>query len=266
MQKLKLTTDQYVPIEVELAGIGSRLLAVLIDLIIITAYLFIMLFIFFVMLTTNVSLLDADSYDFWSFLLVFTIVLPFVLYTPLMEYFTKGQTVGKMALGIRVTKINGENAKFRDYFTRWLFRPYEAYLLVFSFHGLGVLLLIASFFFDTLIASISNKNQRIGDFMGNTVVVRQRPKRTYSVRDVLGIRNNKDYEPTYTGISIYTDEDMMLVKRVISRVEEYKNKSSRALVFDLAEKIASDLNLDEVPKKKLKFLKTVLNDYIVLTR
>lgn len=266
MQKLKLTTDQYVPIEVELAGIGSRLLAVFIDLIIIVTYLFIMTFLFFVVLTSGVQLFNFDSYDFWSFLLVFTIVLPFVLYTPLMEYFTKGQTVGKMALGIRVTKINGENAKFKDYFTRWLFRPYEAYLLLFSYGGLGVLLLIVSFFFDTLIASISNKNQRIGDFMGNTVVVRQRPKRIYTVRDVLSVRKNKEYEPTYVGISMYTDEDMMLVKRVISRVESYKNKASKAIAIELAEKIAADLNLDEVPKKKLKFLKTVLNDYIVLTR
>lgn len=266
MQKLKLTTDQYVPIEVELAGIGPRLLAVLIDLVIISAYLFIMVFLFFVSLMSNVNPLDTDSYDFWSFLLVFTIVLLFVLYTPLMEYFTKGQTVGKMALGIRVTKINGENAKFRDYFTRWLFRPYEAYLLIFSYHGLGVLLLIISFFFDTLIASISNKNQRMGDFMANTVVVRQRPKQIYSIRDVLGLRSNKEYQPTYTGVSMYTDEDMMLVKRVISRVESYKNKASRALTIELAEKISADLNLDETPKKKLKFLKTVLNDYIVLTR
>lgn len=266
MQKLKLTTDQYVPIEVELAGIGSRILAVLIDLVIISAYLFIMVFLFLVVFATSVNLLNTDTYDFWSFLLVFTIILPFVLYTPLMEHLTKGQTVGKMALGIRVTKLNGENAKFRDYFTRWLFRPYEAYLLLFSFQGLGVLLFIGSFFFDTLIASISNKNQRIGDFMGNTVVVRKRPKQTYTVRDVLTNQKNKEYVPTYSGISMYTDEDMMVVKRVISRVENYRNKASKAIAIELAEKITSDLNLDEVPQKKLKFLKTVLNDYIVLTR
>lgn len=266
MQKLKLTTDQYVPIEVELAGIGSRLLAVLVDLIVILAYLLIMSFVFLVVFTTSFNFFEASSYDFWSFLLVFTIILPFVLYTPLLEYFTKGQTVGKMALGIRVTKINGENAKFKDYFTRWLFRPYEVYILAFSFNGLGIILFIASFFFDTLIASISNKNQRIGDFMGNTVVVRQRPKQIYSVRDIISSRKSKDYQPTYMGISMYTDEDMMLVKRVISRVESYKNKASKALAIELADRIATDLNLEETPPKKLQFLKTVLKDYIVLTR
>lgn len=266
MQKLKLTTDQNVSIEVELAGIGSRLLAVLIDIMIIISFLYIMLFLLLAIFSTSFDFFNTESYDFWSFLLVFIIALPFVLYTPLMEFFTKGQTVGKMALGIRVTKINGENAKFRDYFTRWLFCPYEAYILLFSSNGIGILLFIASFFFDTLIASISNKNQRIGDFMANTVVVRKRPKQIYSVRDVLGTRINKDYQPTYIGISMYTDEDMMLVKRVIARVENYKNNASKALVIELTEKIALDLNLGEAPKKKLKFLRTVLNDYIVLTR
>jgi type III secretory pathway lipoprotein EscJ len=35
---------------------------------------------------------------------------------------------------------------------------------------------------------------------------------------------------------------------------------------DLAAKAAELLNLEEVPKKKLTFLKTLLQDYIVLTR
>lgn len=264
MQKLKLTTDQNVPIEVELAGIGQRLLAVLLDFIILMAYLLIMSLLILLIFATNFNIFTTQSYDFWTILFTVVVYLPFALYTPLVEYLTKGQTIGKMALGIRVTKINGENAKFKDYFTRWLFRPYEVYILMFAFGG--AIALTASIFFDTLISSVSTKNQRIGDFMANTVVVRKKPKRIYTVRSILALHSNDDYVPTYTGVSIYTDEDMMLVKNVISRVETYKNTATKALAIELADKIAVDLKLEEKPEKKLKFLKTVLNDYIVLTR
>ena len=264
MQKLKLTTDQNVPIEVELAGIEQRLLAVLLDMVILVAYFLIMMFLIMIIFATGFNLFDERSFDFWAILFTLVVYLPFALYTPLMEYITKGQTIGKMALGIRVTKVNGENAKFKDYFTRWLFRPYELYIFMIAFGG--ALAFIASFFFDTLISSISSKNQRIGDFMANTVVVRKRPKRVYSVHDILAIRNNENYNPTYLGVSIYTDEDMMLVKNVISRVKKYKNEATKSLAIELADKISEDLKLEEVPQKKLKFLQTVLNDYIVLTR
>ena len=264
MQKLKLTTDQNVPIEVELAGIEQRLLAVLLDLVILMSYFVLMLALINIIFTTSYNNFSEQYFSFWFILFILLVYLPFSLYTPLMEYFTKGQTIGKMALGIRVTKVNGENAKFKDYFTRWLFRPYEVYILMFALGG--VLAFVASFFFDTLISAISSKNQRIGDFMANTVVVRKKPKKVYSINDILAIRNNENYTPTYTGVSMYTDEDMMLVKNVISRVETYKNKVTKALAIELADQIAEELKLEEKPKKKLKFLKTVLNDYIVLTR
>jgi hypothetical protein len=59
---------------------------------------------------------------------------------------------------------------------------------------------------------------------------------------------------------------MMLVKNTITRVEKYRNENTKKLAISLAEKIAADLQLSEAPKKRLKFLKTVLNDYVVLTR
>lgn len=264
MQKLKLTTDQNVPIEVELAGIGHRLLAVLIDLVILIAYFLLMINLINIIFSTSYNNFREQDFSFWIILFMLFVYLPFSLYTPLMEYFTKGQTIGKMALGIRVTKVNGENAKFKDYFTRWLFRPYEVYILTFAVGG--ILAFVASLFFDSLISSISTKNQRIGDFMANTVVVRKKPKKVYSINDILAIRSNDNYTPTYSGVSMYTDEDMMLVKNVISRVETYKNKATKLLAIELADQIAEELKLEEKPEKKLKFLKTILNDYIVLTR
>lgn len=265
MNTLKLTTDQNVSIDVELASVGQRLIAVLLDTIILFAYFLIMFFILSMLFVSSFRL-DQGMEQLQFFEIIFTIIvyLPFLLYTPMIEYLTKGQTIGKMAMGIRVARTNGENASFKEYFTRWLFRPLEFCIInIFTF---GFLLIIASAFFDTLIASISTKNQRIGDFMANTVIIRKRPQRTFSIRDILAIKTNKNHEPTYPGVVRYTDDDMMLVKKTITRVEKYRNANTKALAIELAEKIAADLKLPEVPKKKLQFLKTVLNDYIVLTR
>ena len=63
-----------------------------------------------------------------------------------------------------------------------------------------------------------------------------------------------------------TDEDMILIKNAINRVKRYPNDAHKDLVRELAKRAADELNLDEVPKKKLTFLKTLLQDYIVLTR
>src|SRR5690554_8184926 len=91
----------------------------------------------------------------------------------------------------------------------------------------GIMALIASFFFDTLISSISSKNQRIGDFMANTVVVRKRPKKVYSIRDILAIVSNKNYILNYLVFSMYTNEDIMLLKIVFFGFKAKKIKEKK---------------------------------------
>ena len=56
MNTLKLTTDQNVSIDVELASVGQRLIAVLLDTIILFAYFLIMFFI--------LSMLFVSSFRF----------------------------------------------------------------------------------------------------------------------------------------------------------------------------------------------------------
>jgi hypothetical protein len=181
-----------------------------------------------------------------------------------MEYLTKGQTIGKLALGIRVVKATGDNATFKDYFTRWLFRPVEFYIL--NIFGIGFFLVIVNGFFDALFALISGRSQRIGGFMSNTIVVRKNPLRDYSIRDVLSIKTNENHVATYPGVTKFTDDDMMLIKRTIGRVETFQNPETKLFAVELANKTAEELGLAETPQKKLMFLKTVLDDYVVLTR
>lgn len=266
MKSITIHTDQNVRIEIELASIAQRFAAAVLDVIILAAYFSIMNIIIALVFINDFRWGDDNraTWQLWEAMYYIIVFLPFLLYTPMMEYFTKGQTIGKMAVGIRVVKTSGENAAFRDYFTRWLFRPIEFYIL--NIAGIGFFLGVVNIFVDVLLVLVSGRAQRLGDFMSNTVVIKKRPHRDYSLKDVLSIKSNENHIPVYPEVVKFTDEDMMLIKRTIARVEKFQNPETAKFAMQLADQTARELGLDKTPDKRLQFLKTVLDDYIVLTR
>ena len=76
----------------------------------------------------------------------------------------------------------------------------------------------------------------------------------------------ENYQPEYPDVRRFSDSDMLLVKQTLERYQKYKNEAHKEAVLLLAEKICEQLDIFPVPEQKLKFLKTTLNDYIVLTR
>jgi uncharacterized RDD family membrane protein YckC len=266
VKTINIHTDQNVRIEIELASIAQRFAAAVLDVVILAAYFGIMSVIIAMVFLSEYRWGEEASsrWQLWEALYYIIVFLPFLLYTPLMEYFTKGQTIGKMAVGIRVVKTNGDNAEFRDYFTRWLFRPIEFYIL--NIVGIGFFMAVINIFVDVLLVLVSGRAQRLGDYMSNTVVVKKNPHRNYSLKDVLSIKTNDAHTPSFPNVVKFTDEDMMLIKRTIARVEKFQNPETKKFAIELANITAKELGLEQTPEKKLQFLKTVLDDYIVLTR
>lgn len=273
MKTIDIKTAQNVKIQYELGSIGSRFVAVFLDLIILAVYAGIMSALL-ALIFVNVG--DSD-YIMLQIMMKLLVYLPFFLYSPLMEYLTKGQTLGKKIMGIRVVRVDGENASFKDYFTRWMFKPME-FLMVFSLGAIATaysyddsiwmiyLVIILFEIIDFFVTIVSDRSQRLGDTMANTIVIKRGYSYQYSIRDVLAIKSKSKHTPTYTEAIRFTDEDMMLIKTTIARVEKYKNDETKKFAIELADKTAEHLGLDETPKARLKFLKTVLDDYIVLTR
>lgn len=124
MDKLTLKTDHKVVVQVELAPLSTRLGAVFVDLVIMVIYVVFMTYIIDAIFVHDFQKGEA-MYQFWLAFFYCIVYLPFILYSPICEYFTKGQTIGKMIFNLRVVKSNGENADFKSYFLRWLFRPIE---------------------------------------------------------------------------------------------------------------------------------------------
>ncbi|MBK9190352.1 MAG: RDD family protein [Crocinitomicaceae bacterium] len=151
MKTVDVLTSHNISIEYETASVMNRGVAAFLDLLIMGAYFLIILFL-------SISMgLNAWSLNLFT-IVFYALMLPLFFYSVLFEYLLKGQTVGKLAMGIRVVKLNGENATLSDYTMRWAFRIIDFWISAGS---------VAAIF----IAS-SEKGQRLGDILAQTVMVK----------------------------------------------------------------------------------------------
>lgn len=246
MKTISFTTAQYVKIDYELSPAAYRVVASFIDFIALLIYLLIM------QIFVGAAVFDV-SMNTGLVVSVLLVRLPWLLYSPVIEYLTNGRSLGKYIMGIRVVKANGETAGLREYFTRWIFRVVDIWVGGFGFLAL-------------LLAGTTEKRQRLGDIMANTVVIRTKDTQIYTLRDVLSIKSQDNHEPTYPAVIRFSDEDMLLIKNTIIRVQRYPNDANKAFAIQLANETAGLIGLPETPAKRMEFLKTVLQDYVVLTR
>lgn len=237
MQKIDINTTQNVTIQYELAPWRERVFAYIIDMVVLFGSIFIMIIFL-------EALLPQLTYVM-TFLLLF-------FYTPAWEILNNGQTLGKKAMGIKVVKLTGKKPSVRDYALRWAFRILDIYL------SLGV---IAS-----ILIGSSPKGQRLGDLVANTTVIRLQPSLGVSLADIMNIHTREQYQPEYQQASRFSEQEIILMKEVLDRVSKYPNISHKIALDNLVNKVRERLSLDKAPTDKTKFLKTVIKDYVVLTR
>lgn len=243
MKTIDVITAQKVDINYALAGLMQRILAFVIDGIVISIVYSLLTAFFFLVFPFS-----GSTFDTFVYIILFPIVLFYHLY---MEYLLNGQSLGKKALGIRVIKANGERPEFIDYLTRWMFRIVDISLSV----GVVAIVSILS----------SERQQRLGDIIGNTIVIQVHNPRNYTLKDVLKVTRFKDYELTYPDAKMFNEAQMLLLKETIERYTKYPNDAHIAAVKLMAQKFADQLEI-KVPVKKISFLKVLLRDYIYLTR
>jgi uncharacterized RDD family membrane protein YckC len=95
-------------------------------------------------------------------LVILLVLLVLIGYRVVMETLTRGRTLGKMALGLKVVRDDGSSIRFRHALVRglmWLFVDFSPFFA-------------AS---PGIVASLMNKQgKRIGDMVAGTVVIRER--------------------------------------------------------------------------------------------
>ena len=157
--QLNIDTPELVAIEMPLAGIGSRFIAILVDYII-NAVFFFILIVLAVVIVPALHMFNRLSAN-WAIGIFFLII--FLLqwgYFSLFEAFNKGRTPGKAAAKIRVIHISGRGISFVESLARNLVRFID-YLP--GFYAVGVVTMF-----------ITRRHQRLGDLVAGTLVVRDR--------------------------------------------------------------------------------------------
>jgi len=244
-----IVTTHNVVIQYEIAPVISRIVANILDMIIVFFYLTI-IELLFKMIFSGFG--GFDDFDNIVILFLYMAMIPGFFYSFFCEALFGGQTVGKMAMGTKVVNVDGSKPSIGDFFLRWIFRLTDNIISVGGF---------------ALLISLSNeRGQRLGDVVANTMVIKLRPSKEFSIIDILNIKSTKDYKPTYPMVTKFTDEDMLLIKNSLERLKKIPNDAHKALVREICDKTVLELGLSEAPKKKVSFLKVVLQDYIVLTR
>jgi uncharacterized RDD family membrane protein YckC len=241
VKSVEIITAHNIRIDYELASVSDRIIAFIIDIAILIGW-FIVLFI----VTMNIT---EEAKE----LVINILFVPVIfVYHLTSETFFGGQSIGKKSMGLKVVKLNGQNPSLGDCLLRWVLRIVDI---------LGTSGTLAA-----ILVSSTDKGQRLGDMASNTVVIRLNPPNRYTIADILTIQNKTDYKPTYLGVTVFTDEDMLLIKNSIERAKLYPNNFNNQLIEHLTERVKQKLKINNEDKDKMKFLRTILQDYIVLTR
>lgn len=236
MDNFQIETAQNITISQNVAGVGERILAYLIDGLIMLSYVLLVSFL--------MGSLQLSQGEEWVFMLI--IGLPVFLYFLVWETSWNGQTPGKAILKIRVVKIDGSKPAFSNYVIRWLLRFIDITITSGSVAVVTILL--------------SGKGQRLGDLAAGTTVISERPQS--DIRQTLLVDVPEDYQPTYPQVTVLTDRDVQDIKNLY--YDSIRN-SNYNIIRSLSTKI-SDL-LEVTPEQKpTDFIKTVLKDYNYYTQ
>ena len=155
--QLSIETPEQVALEFPLAGVGSRFLALAIDMLV---QLAIGVLVFAVVAGTW-SLIRPRAGGPW--LLAIAVIAVFLLfygYFAGFEAFWHGQTPGKRVIGLRVLSVSGRPARIDEAILRNLVRVVDQLPGVYA---IGILTML-----------ISSRNQRLGDLAAGTVVVHEK--------------------------------------------------------------------------------------------
>ncbi|MCV6970635.1 RDD family protein [Mycobacterium bohemicum] len=152
----EVVTGDAVVLDVQIAQLPVRAVSALIDIAVIVVCYLLGLMLWAVSITAFDSALST------AVLLIFT-VLVIVGYPVILETATRGRSVGKMAMGLRVVSDDGGPERFRQALFRALASVVEIWMLFGS---------------PAVICSLlSSKAKRIGDIFAGTVVVSERGPR-----------------------------------------------------------------------------------------
>lgn len=226
---LSIQTTQNVLLEYEPASIGDRILATLLDYLVFAAW-----GILTVAIPAGAGWFGLGQ-GFVYFVVV--VVMPILLYDFLCEWLLNGQSVGKIAMKIRVVMMDGSPPGIGAYLLRSLLRFVDTRIFT------GVIAIVC--------VAVNGKGQRLGDLVAGTTVIRlfaKVPLNEVTYKDLPAT-----YQVRYEEVRQLADHDIQVIREVLRR-------GSLEAADHAADKLKTVLGVTTTGSS-YEFLTTLINDY-----
>lgn len=271
-------TPERVSLQFDLAGIGSRAAAALVDSCIQFALYLALLVVFLFVFSPISSVVEDMAGDAAAWLgvavIIFVVLGLFFLlwgYYLVFEAAWNGQTPGKRLLGIRVIRENGYPIRATDSVVRNLVRVIDAPPFGFV---IGVLVML-----------FNDRAKRLGDFAAGTIVIREgRRQRFEQIPAFAAVSDTPAHAEGATGTGISSGgaaagmtaaapplalaaEDASLVRDFLVRRRQMDRLARAALARRLADHVAHRYGLHlQRPSDDEVFLESLATPYTVPSR
>ncbi|WNS77464.1 RDD family protein [Bacillus sp. DTU_2020_1000418_1_SI_GHA_SEK_038] len=239
--RIGIKTPEYVSLNFQLAGLGSRTAAYIIDQAILTIVNILIVFILFLILSGQSDLLLWAELN--SVPVAIAIILLFILnwgYFFAFEYFSGGRTIGKKVLGLRVIQEDGHSITLLSSFIRNFLRIIDS--------------LPANYVLGMMMIFFHSKHKRIGDLVAGTIVVHERKtkkqkKLTPIEKEIekRGLAKNDLFLEEQV-LKTFGVKDWNLVKTYCSRFLHLSEEESIRLTRQIGEIVLPKAGLDTTGK------------------
>jgi uncharacterized RDD family membrane protein YckC len=253
-EQYTIDTPENIEFRYDVAGIGSRFLAAILDTLLLTTVL-VVLSLFMSLLIEPVEDVAGDAGA--SVLAAVWIILIFLFlwgYYLFFELVWNGQSPGKRSVRLRVVREGGRPVTFAASAIRNLVRVID---FLPGFYGIGVLTMF-----------IDRRARRLGDLTGGTIVVKER--RAVSLESLTARATPLPQVPAsqlpaaadlLPNIHTLSSNDYDLVQEFLRRRSELGAASRQRLGLRLAEQIGARLATMPEPQRHEPFLERVAHDY-----
>lgn len=216
-----IITPEAVVLDVETAGVASRVFAGLIDL----AVQMGMLWVGMLVIAAGGGLDESASATTAS-LLIAAVMMG---YPVVLETLTRGRTVGKRAMGLRAVTIEGAPIRLHHALLRMMGGLVDRYLPPIGVTG-------------TLFVLGTRRHQRVGDLLAGTMVIRDPALTPLPPALWFPVPPGLEHFAATIDPTAMTDEQYTVIRSFLMRNREFTPSARHSVAADLASRVAATLD------------------------
>jgi uncharacterized RDD family membrane protein YckC len=256
-ERIEFETPENVQVSYEVAGLGSRCIAWIIDSIILGMGIFVLVIVVLAMSSFSEQIVKDLGHSVEKSQRGGQLDLPFYLYAiivlvsgfsnllyyGLSELLMRGQTIGKRQVNLRVVKANGFALDGSSLFLRNVFRVIDHIPVLW------------------VVPFVSQRSQRLGDMIAGTLVVKDATSKIGTLREMLLNRPADDLTFQFSGVALQRlrVSDFEAVEKFLERSASLKVEERDKLLHAFSEPLAKRLEVEppDAPQR-MRFLQDLL--------